>query len=67
MKTCDICKRKSTDLASGDLFGIASVTIGTSIDVARVGRTGYLPVEVDLCAECVEKVDRSIAEVLFKK
>ncbi len=70
MKTCDVCKRNDRDgeIAFG---GVSSLWIGTTIDTCRVVmNTGGIPgtevsykspVMCELCTDCIEKVNQSIA------
>ena len=64
VKTCDICERTDRD-ESIEFGGVNSLYIGTTIDTVRVNAQGVqheCPVTCDLCCDCIEKVNASIAD-----
>ncbi len=73
MKTCDVCKRTSEEANSLQDGFVSTVKIGTDIQVARlrlapVAGPGVpdefrnkCPIECELCSDCIEKVNDSIA------
>ena len=63
MKTCDVCKRSNGNLKPVYADNqINSVFIGISINVARVGQENECPCSVELCIECLEKVNTFITK-----
>ena len=77
MKTCDVCKRNDRD-GEIEFGGVSSLWIGTTIDTVRVVTmsggipgtelTYESPVTCELCVDCIDKVNDSIAahmEVTF--
>jgi hypothetical protein len=64
MKTCDVCGRNDRD-GKIEFGGVSSLFIGTTIDTFPVAvsaeDTYGFATPCELCGDCIEKVNRSLA------